>query len=109
MKIKMLFIFLFVLSSFTTLKPTNWQLETKDKPLKILLISDLNAAYGSLTYSEDVPAVISEIRRIKPDIILCGGDMVAGQKSSLTEQNIKEMWQSFKKVVFNPITNLVLL
>ncbi len=29
--------------------------------------------------------------------------MVAGQKVSLTEQNIKEMWQSFKKNVFNPI------
>ncbi len=93
---------------FTSFKSTThrpWQTETKDKPLKILLISDLNAGYGSLTYSDDVPAVIKEIRKIKPDLILCGGDMVAGQKLSLTEQNIKEMWQSFKMVVFDPIKN----
>lgn len=105
MKIKVVCLLVLFLSSFTFLEQKSWQAETKDKPLKILLISDLNAAYGSLTYSEDVPAVIGEIGRIKPDIILCGGDMVAGQKASLTEENIKEMWQSFKTTVFNPITN----
>ena len=46
---------------------------------------------------------IYKIGKIKPDLILCGGDMVAGQKASLTEQNIKEMWQHFKTVVFDPI------
>lgn len=105
MKIKSLLLFLFVLSSFTVLEQKSWQSELKDKPLKILLISDLNAAYGSLSYSEDVSAVINEIGTIKPDIILCGGDMVAGQKATLTEQNTRDMWQSFKTVVFDPITN----
>ena len=104
MKTKALLLLLFVLSSFTLLDKNSWKAETKDQSLKILLISDLNAEYGSLNYSEDVPAVISEIGKIKPDIILCGGDMVAGQKASLTEQNIKEMWQSFKTIVFDPIT-----
>lgn len=89
--------------SFKTINNSFWDAETKNKPLKILLISDLNASYGSLTYSDDVPAVLKEIDKIKPDIILCAGDMVAGQKTTLTEQNIKEMWQSFKTVVFNPI------
>jgi len=84
-------------------KPVDWQAETKDKPLKIVLISDLNGSYGSLIYSKDVPSVLNEIGQIKPDLILCGGDMVAGQKTSLTEQNIKEMWQSFKNVVLDPI------
>ncbi|SFG65124.1 metallophosphoesterase family protein [Pedobacter insulae] len=99
----LLVLFAFGTVSFKLINYPPWDAETKNKPLKILLISDLNAGYGSLTYSEDVPAVISEIDRIKPDMILCGGDMVAGQKASLTEQNIKGMWQSFKNVVFDPI------
>ncbi len=103
MKFKILIILVLFLSSFNLMDKPLWQTETKNKPLKILLISDLNAGYGSLTYSEDVPAVINKIGQIKPDIILCGGDMVAGQKKSLTDQNIKEMWLAFKKVVFNPI------
>lgn len=77
--------------------------ETKNKPLKILLISDLNASYGSLTYSEDVKSVVNDLDRIKPDLILCGGDMVAGQKASLTEEDLKLMWQSFNRDVFEPI------
>lgn len=103
MKIKYLILVAFFTTSFTSIKAPEWQAETKNKALKILVISDLNASYGSLTYSADVSAVIGEIGKIKPDLILCGGDMVAGQKTSLTEQNIKEMWQSFKTVVFDPI------
>ncbi|HTM98451.1 MAG TPA: metallophosphoesterase [Pedobacter sp.] len=92
-----------LLVSFTFIADPLWQVEARNKPLKILLISDLNAGYGSLTYSEDVSAVLNEMDQIKPDIILCAGDMVAGQKASLTAQNIKDMWQSFKTVVFNPV------
>ncbi|MEJ5994694.1 metallophosphoesterase [Pedobacter sp. Du54] len=106
MKVKdiiLLILSAFITTSFKSTAPPPWQTETKDSPLKIVLISDLNAGYGSLTYSEDVPAVIKEIGKIKPDLILCGGDMVAGQKSSLTEQNLKEMWRSFKSVVLDPI------
>ena len=93
----------FIITSFTPVKKPNWHAETENRSLKILLISDLNASYGSIAYSADVPAVINEIGKIKPDLILCAGDMVAGQKASLTEQNIKEMWQSFKTVVLEPI------
>ncbi|MES2651807.1 MAG: metallophosphoesterase [Bacteroidota bacterium] len=103
MKIKCLILLVLITTSFKSINAPTWQVETKNKSLKILLISDLNASYGSLTYSGDVSAVIGEIGKIKPDLILCGGDMVAGQKASLTEQNIKEMWQSFKTIVFDPI------
>lgn len=68
-----------------------------------MVISDLNASYGSTEYPEDVPYVISKLDSIKPDIILCAGDMVAGQKASLTEQNILDMWASFKNTVLDPI------
>ena len=80
--------------------------ELKDKPLKICVISDLNSSYGSVTYPEEVGQVISKIQGIDPDIILCAGDMVAGQKASLTEQNILDMWAGFKNRVLNPISKL---
>lgn len=82
------------------------QLETQNKPLKICVISDLNSSYGSTSYNSDVKAVINELSTIKPDIILCAGDMVAGQKASLTEQNIENMWAAFKSTVLNPIDSL---
>ena len=80
--------------------------ETGEKPLKIAVISDLNSSYGSVVYNAEVSAVIKELAIIKPDIILCGGDMVAGQKASLTEQNIKAMWQGFKQTVLIPVQQL---
>jgi Icc-related predicted phosphoesterase len=80
--------------------------EQKDKPLKIMVISDLNDSYGSVTYSKEVAAVIDRIDQIKPDIILCGGDMVAGQKASLTEERLAEMWQAFNQNVLKPIDSL---
>lgn len=80
--------------------------ETKNKPFKIAVISDLNSSYGSVTYNAEVTSVIKELALIKPDIILCGGDMVAGQKASLSQQNILDMWQGFKNTVLDPIQQL---
>lgn len=76
------------------------------KTFKIAVISDLNSSYGSISYSAEVSAVIKELALINPDIILCGGDMVAGQKASLTEQNIKDMWQGFNQTVLKPVQQL---
>ncbi len=80
--------------------------ESRNKALKICVISDLNASYGSTTYPAEVTSVISQMPAIKPDIILCSGDMVAGQKASLTDQNIWDMWAAFKKTVLVPISAL---
>ena len=80
--------------------------ESKAKPLKIVVISDLNASYGSTGYPEEVPYVISKLDSIKPDMVLCAGDMVAGQKASLTEENIRAMWASFKATVLDSVKKL---
>lgn len=80
--------------------------EQKDSDLKILLISDLNDSYGSVTYSEEVHEVIGKIEEINPDIILCSGDMVAGQKTSLTMPEINAMWDGFNASVLSPIYKL---
>jgi predicted MPP superfamily phosphohydrolase len=80
--------------------------ETKNRDLKILVISDLNAAYGDTTYSEDVSHVIGQINRLKPDLVLCGGDMVAGQKKTIPAERTHAMWRNFKKAVLQPIADL---
>jgi len=100
-----LFALIVICTSFTNDKPSLTN-ETKNRALKILVISDLNANYGDTKYSVDVPNVIGRIDEIKPDLILCGGDMVAGQKASLTEQNINDMWAGFNETVLQPIVKL---
>lgn len=90
----------------TTVNNAAWENEKKDRVLKILVISDLNASYGDTEYPEDVSFIISQLDSIKPDIILCAGDMVAGQKATLTEQHINAMWASFKSTVLDPVKKL---
>ncbi|SDM92533.1 Calcineurin-like phosphoesterase [Daejeonella rubra] len=109
----LLSILLFILfSSFNFKSSASFQDEPagknnrKAKVLKICVISDLNSSYGSTSYSDDVKAVISQLDLIKPDIILCAGDMVAGQKASLSEENINAMWDSFKTTVLDPVRKL---
>ncbi len=120
MKIKLfalpaLLIFCFLFSSYKNTSGITFKLipsdssgkdESKNKALKIFVISDLNSSYGSTTYSEDVKAVITQIGVVKPDIILCAGDMVAGQKASLSENDINAMWAGFKATVFDPVSSL---
>ncbi|WP_316814295.1 metallophosphoesterase [Pedobacter heparinus] len=81
-------------------------INSPDHALKIMVISDLNASYGALNYSPDITAVINRVKTINPDIILCCGDMVAGQKASLTAAHIDSMWNAFNQTVLKPISDL---
>lgn len=94
-------IFVGLVSTFQSLS-----LEAKPKDLKVLVISDLNASYGSTHYSDEVLEVVKKIDSIKPDLILCGGDMVAGQKPSITKQQTIAMWDAFNQHVLAPINKL---
>ena len=78
----------------------------KKKTYKIAVISDLNSGYGSTIYHPDVYATLKELDSIKPDIILCGGDMVAGQKRTITAEQTQAMWDSFGKNVLQPIKGM---
>lgn len=98
--------FLTVCTLLTSCVVQNSPNETKNKSLKILLISDLNDSYGSVTYSKEVHEVVKRVQAINPDLILCGGDMVAGQKASLTAARLDSMWMSFDQSVLSPISRL---
>lgn len=70
-------------------------------PLRIAVVSDLNSRYGSTTYAPAVHAAAEAlVDRIKPDVVLITGDMVAGQKAGV---DAPAMWQAFHAAVTEPL------
>ncbi len=70
--------------------------------VRIVVISDLNSAYGATDYRDEVKQAIKFIPDWEPDLILCGGDMVAGQ-TVLTREQIQAMWDGFEKHIGSKI------
>jgi 3',5'-cyclic AMP phosphodiesterase CpdA len=73
------------------------------RDLRIVVISDLNSAYGSTTYEPEVHQALKLIPGLKPDLVLCSGDMVAGQNPKLTNAQIQAMWSAFDQAVARPL------
>ena len=71
--------------------------------LKLGLISDLNGSYGSTNYSSAVQRGVTLLMQQQPDLVLCAGDMVAGQKRSLTNSQLQAMWAGFEQSVRLPL------
>lgn len=71
--------------------------------VRIAVISDLNSQYGSTDYEAEVDQAIAMIPDWQPDLVLCGGDMVAGQKRSLSKSQIEAMWASFDRHIAAPL------
>ncbi len=71
--------------------------------VRLAVISDLNSAYGSTDYEPEVDLGINLLPFWQPDLVLCGGDMVAGQKASLTATQIQAMWEGFDQHVAAPL------
>jgi hypothetical protein len=70
---------------------------------RLVLISDLNASYGSTSYIPQVHQGVALVRQLRADLVLCGGDMVAGQKLGLSAAHLDAMWQAFDQQVLRPI------
>lgn len=71
--------------------------------VRLVAISDLNSAYGSTDYDPEVDKGINLLPFWEPDMVVCSGDMVAGQKTSLTESQIKAMWAAFDDHIAAPL------
>lgn len=67
--------------------------------VRLVVISDLNSAYGSTSYEPEVAQAIAFAPKWQPDLVIFGGDMVAGQKLSLTRENLQAMWQAFDRQI----------
>ena len=70
---------------------------------RIVLISDLNSSYGSTSYIPQVHRGVALVRQLRADLVLCAGDMVAGQKLGLSAGHLDSMWQAFEQQVLRPI------
>ena len=71
--------------------------------LRIGLISDLNSSYGSTSYGASVGRGVNLLLQQKPDLVICAGDMVAGQKTSLSDYQLAAMWEGFETFVRRPL------
>lgn len=71
--------------------------------VRIVVISDLNSQYGATSYEAEVDQAIALIPDWQPDLVLCGGDMVAGQSPSLTQPQIQAMWAAFDQHISAPL------
>ncbi|WP_330204664.1 metallophosphoesterase family protein [Cyanobacterium sp. Dongsha4] len=107
------FIFLKSVQGQENIPPQTQELINKYQPFKpekkdvrILVISDLNSAYGSTEYDDEVHLALKMLPFWQPDLILCSGDMIAGQKPSLTQAQIRAMWKAFDTQIAQPIRNL---
>lgn len=77
-----------------------------EKETSVVVISDLNDAYGSTDYGKDLEKALEFIRLTRPDLVLCAGDMVAGQHKKLSEHQLLAMWQSFEKNILTELNRL---
>lgn len=71
------------------------------RAIRVVVLSDLNGAYGSTSYVPAVNDAVARTIELHPDLVLSTGDMVAGQKAGLDYDG---MWSAFHDVVTNRIT-----
>ncbi len=76
--------------------------------VRFVVISDLNSVYGSTDYDPEVDKGIQLIPFWQPDMVLCSGDMVAGQDPTLTEERLQAMWAAFDDHVAAPLRRMKL-
>lgn len=76
----------------------------RERPLRVVVLSDINSSYGSTSYAPQVRRALRLIRdEWHPDLVLIAGDMIAAQKASLTDAQLRAMWAAFDATVAEPL------
>lgn len=71
---------------------------------RVVVISDLNGSYGSVTYGKDIAKAVEAVIALDPDLVISTGDMVAGQRRPhLNDTEIRAMWAAFHSAVTDPL------
>ncbi len=101
----MLFHRFIIISICLLLAPLTSIASEKEPLLRIAVISDLNRSYGTIGYDPPVHAAIKRVIELQPDIVLCTGDMIAGQRTApkLDRKRLEAMWQAFHETVTLPL------
>lgn len=81
-------------------------LPTQNGAYRVAIISDLNNSYGDTTYNWQIDTVSKYLKTwFAPNIVMFAGDVVAGQKTSLTDENLSAMWRGFDRYVLTHLHN----
>lgn len=67
---------------------------------RVAVIADINGRYGATRYGEKVHQAVVWLIKQRPDLVLCAGDMVAGQQ---TGHDYRAMWRAFHAAVTDPL------
>ncbi|MCM1984160.1 metallophosphoesterase family protein [Lyngbya confervoides] len=79
------------------------QINPRRGDVRIVVISDLNSQYGSTTYAPEVHRALAIIPDWQPQLVLCGGDMIAAQSKALSTDQVQQMWAAFDRTVATPL------
>lgn len=71
--------------------------------LRMVVMSDLNGVYGSTDYDPEVDKGMALVPFWNPDLVVCSGDMVAGQDLTLSPEQMAAMWAAFDDHVAAPL------
>jgi acid phosphatase type 7 len=75
-----------------------------DRSFRFVAISDLNGPYGSTTYNEHVHSLVRlTIDQVRPELVVSAGDLVAGQRRGLENEQVWAMWDGFTSAVTAPL------
>ncbi len=75
-----------------------------ERSFRFVAMSDFNGSYGSVDYNEHVHALVGKVvSNLRPELAISAGDLVAGQKRGLTEEEVRAMWGGFDAAVAGPL------
>lgn len=74
--------------------------------VRIAVISDLNGSFGSVTYENRIIELIDRMPTYNPDLVICGGDIIAGQSTALSASDVDAMWAGFDEFIGAPLREM---
>lgn len=74
--------------------------------VRVVIISDLNSSYGSTEYDPEIDLAVKLLPFWQPDLVLCSGDMIAGQDLSLSAEQVRAMWSAFDTHIAAPLRDM---
>ncbi|HEX2187926.1 MAG TPA: metallophosphoesterase, partial [Longimicrobiaceae bacterium] len=97
-------LFLCLLLASCAAAPAPGSADSAGGRFRVVVVSDLNGPYGSTTYGPEVHRAVRLIRETwRPDLVLAAGDLVAGQKPALADDEVRVMWAAFDAAVARPL------
>ncbi len=74
--------------------------------VRAVVISDMNSRYGSTEYRTEVLEGVRLLPGWQPDLVICAGDMIAGQSYALTRPEVDAMWTAFDRQILSPVREM---